>query len=144
MPPESYSRLNGSAPAAEIKKSLGERNGSQSIVARRVSLENVAMGLAAMAGYIAKSVQGSGAALTQNPAVHAAPGTVLRQDKGTSGSLLDRGAEAGAPAAVLPSWAYRETTPNGNPRILVDDPAFVNQYKQQPASVQSTGHRELP
>jgi len=104
----------------------------------------VAMGLAAMGGYIAKSVQGSGAAVTQNPAVHAAPGTVLRQDKGTSGALLDRGAEAAAPAAVLPSWAYRETTPNGNPRILVDDPAFINQYKQQPASVQSTGHRELP
>src|SRR5256885_9497010 len=41
MPPDSYSRLNGSAPAAEIKKSLGERNGSQSIVARSVSLETV-------------------------------------------------------------------------------------------------------
>ena len=65
-------------------------------------------------------------------------------DKGISGALLDRGAEKGAPPAVLPSWAYRETTPNGNPRIQVDDPNFINQYKQQPTSERSTGHRELP
>jgi len=104
----------------------------------------VAMGLAAMGGYVAKSVLGSGAAVTQSQTVHAAPGTVLRQDKGISGALLDRGAEKGAPPAVLPSWAYRETTPNGNPRIQVDDPNFINQYKQQPTSERSTGHRELP
>src|SRR5437879_13421619 len=90
----------------------------------------VAMGLAAMGGYIAKSVQGSGTAVTQNPAVHGAPGTVLRQDKGTGGAPLDRGAEAGAPAAVLPRWAYRETTPNGNPPILVADRNVSNQDNQ--------------
>lgn len=104
----------------------------------------VAMGLAATGGYVAKSVLGSGAAVTQSQAVHAAPGTVLRQDKSTSGSLLDRGAEMGAPAAVLPSWAYRDHTPNGNPRILVDDPNFINQYKQQPTTERSTGHGQLP
>src|SRR3989442_11561542 len=79
----------------------------------------VAMGLAAMGGYIAKSVQGSGVAVTQNPAVHAAPGTVLRQDKGTSGALLDRGAEVGGPAAEVPTCAHRGTPPHGNPRVPV-------------------------
>src|SRR2546430_12829060 len=100
----------------------------------------VAMGLAAMGGYIAKSVQGSGVAVTQNPAVHAAPGTVLRQDKGTSGALLNRGSEAGAPAAVLPSWAHRKPTPNGKPRTLMAEPSIRNPYKHYHASVQSTHH----
>jgi len=93
----------------------------------------VAMGLAAMGGYVAKGVLGSGAAVTQNPTVHAAPGTVLRQDK-----------DVKAPAAVLPSWAYRDQTPNGNPRIQQDDPNFISQYKQQPATERSTGHGQLP
>src|SRR2546430_12021152 len=84
----------------------------------------VAMGLAAMGGYIAKSVQGSGTAVTQNPAVHAAPGTVLRQDKGTGGGPLYRGAEGGAPAAGVPGWGYRATTPDGKPPVLVGDPSL--------------------
>ena len=36
----------------------------------------VAMGLAAMGGYVAKGLTSSGAAASQNVSVHAAPGTV--------------------------------------------------------------------
>src|SRR2546425_73046 len=115
----------------EARASFGGASVSKTFVAAVLVI--VAMGLAAMGGYVAKGVLGSSAAVTQNPTVHAAPGTILHQDKGSW-----------APAAVLPSLAYRGTTPNGNPRILVDDPNFINQYKQQPTSERTTGHRELP
>jgi len=125
----------------EARASFGGASVSKTFVASVLIL--VAMGLAAMGGYAAKSVLGNSAAATKTPILHAAPGTVLRQDKESSGALVDRAA-GDVPAAALPSWAYRETTPNGNPRILQDDPNFINQYKQQPATVRSTGHRELP
>jgi len=44
----------------------------------------VALGLAAMGGYAAKGLVGTGAA-SQSGTVHAAPGTVLRQDNPSTG-----------------------------------------------------------
>jgi len=44
----------------------------------------VAMGLAAMGGYAAKGLTGTGAA-SQSGTVHAAAGTVLRQDNPSTG-----------------------------------------------------------
>src|SRR5437879_12968904 len=41
----------------------------------------VAMGLAAMGGYVARGLNGNGAAVVGSQAVHPAAGTVLRQDK---------------------------------------------------------------
>lgn len=40
----------------------------------------VAMGLGAMGGYVAKGLGASGTVAAQSQQVHAAPGTVLRQD----------------------------------------------------------------
>jgi hypothetical protein len=100
-----------------------------------VILVIVAMGLAATGGYLARTVVGGGAATvaTQSQDVHAAPGTVLRQD-------------SPAKAAVeLPGWAQREIEPKASPRIVVDDPAFISQYYTSTAQPErSTGHQELP
>jgi hypothetical protein len=80
-----------------------------------VVLVIVAMGLAAMAGYVARGL--SGAASVQGPkTVHAAPGTVLRQDS-----------PAQVPAE-LPSYIQQEIASKPTPRILQDDPYFIGQY----------------
>lgn len=54
----------------------------------------VALGLAAMGGYAAKGLAGSGAA-SQNGTVHAAPGSVLRQDNPTTGKPAVHNARPG-------------------------------------------------
>ena len=95
----------------------------------------VAMGLAAMGGYLARTVVGSGSqsVATQGQTVHAAPGTVLRQDSPSRG------------AVQLPGWAQREIEPKASPRTVVDDPGFISQYYAAPAQAErSTGHKELP
>lgn len=92
----------------------------------------VAMGLAAMGGYVTGSVvKGNGAPPTSTGTleVHPAAGTVLRQDN-----------PAQAPAE-LPSWLQQETAPKSDSRIIVDDPSFWRQYLAAPAaSTHATGH----
>jgi len=77
----------------------------------------VALGLAAMGGYAAKGLTGSGAA-SQSGTVHAAPGTVLRQDNpsksvvhAASGTVLRQDSPStGKPAVndVRPGRGLRE------------------------------------
>jgi hypothetical protein len=92
----------------------------------------VAMGLAAMAGYAAKGVFGSGSAASIAVG-HPAAGTVLRQDN-----------PAKAPAQ-LPAWMQQELA--GKPAaapIIVDDPNYYGQYRATPApEPRSTGHRNI-
>jgi hypothetical protein len=98
----------------------------------------VAMGLAAMGGYVARGL--SGGAVQAQSQTHAAPGTVLRQDNP---------ARAGA---QLPSYIQQEITPKIAPRILQDDPYFIAQYSGSTSEVASDdglmtrkgGHKELP
>lgn len=99
-----------------------------------VVLVIVAMGLSAMGGYLAKTALGSGATVTQSQSgvVHAAPGTVLRQDNPSKAK------------AELPGWAQREIEPKASPRTVVDDPGFIGQYYAAPTQDRSTGHKELP
>src|SRR5207245_3053332 len=73
----------------------------------------VAMGLAAMGGYVAKGLTSSGAAASQNVSVHAAPGTVLRQDRESK------------PGAELPGYLLREITPRPAPRYFRAAPSFI-------------------
>ena len=82
----------------------------------------VAMGLAAMSGYLAGGVFARGTTATQNQAVHAAPGTVLRQDSPASAN-----AEVLGPA---PGTVLRQDNPS--------------QSAAGPARGRSTGHQELP
>jgi hypothetical protein len=94
----------------------------------------VAMGLAAMGGYVAKGLTSSGAAASQNVSVHAAPGTVLRQD---------RESKAGA---ELPGYILQEITPRPAPRYIQDDPYFIAQFAgtgQKADRTPHTGYREL-
>jgi len=56
----------------------------------------VAMGLGAMGGYVAKGLSVSGSAAAQGQQVHAAPGTVLRQDNPVQGEQVHA-----APGTVL-------------------------------------------
>ncbi|TMF51994.1 MAG: hypothetical protein E6I21_05435 [Chloroflexi bacterium] len=98
-------------------------NGSQSIVQRIAGLEDVAKGLTS-----------SGAAASQNVSVHAAPGTVLRQD---------RESKAGA---ELPGYILQEITPRPAPRYIQDDPYFIAQFAgtgQKADRTPHTGYREL-
>jgi hypothetical protein len=60
----------------------------------------VALGLAAMGGYIAKGLSTAGAAAATSGTVHAAPGTVLRQDNPKAQPVIVRKAQ--------PSHGYRE------------------------------------
>ncbi len=98
----------------------------------------IALGLAAMSGYMARGSSG-GAAEAQGQPVHAAPGTVLRQDNPARAS------------AELPSYIPQAKASKGN-RILQDDPYFIAQYggtTSQAASndglvTRKGGHQELP
>ena len=62
----------------EARASFNGASVSKTFVAAILVL--VALGLGAMGGYVAKGLSGTGAAATQNSTVHAAPGSVLRQD----------------------------------------------------------------
>lgn len=85
----------------------------------------VAMGLGAMAGYNAKGLGASGSSVTggHQVQVHAAPGTVLRQDNPP------------AKAAELPSYVQQEIDRASQPanRISTDDAYFIAQYGQHAA-----------
>src|SRR5437879_11611747 len=97
----------------------------------------VAMGLAAMGGYVARGLNGSGAAVVGSQAAHPAAGTVLRQDNPAvvgsqavhpaAGTVLrqDNAARAGA---ELPSYIPQAKTPRGT-RIRQDDPYVLPQYR---------------
>src|SRR5260370_32855519 len=72
----------------------------------------IAMGLAAMSGYMARGL-GGGAAEAQGQPVHAAPGTVLRQDA----------AEAqGQPVHAAPGTVLRQGKPA---RANADPPKYI-------------------
>jgi hypothetical protein len=62
----------------EARASFGGSSVSKTFVAAILVI--VALGLAAMGGYAVKGLSGTGAAAAQSGTVHAAPGTVLRQD----------------------------------------------------------------
>ena len=101
-----------------------------------------AMCLAGVAGYAAKSAVGNGAVVTSSQAVHAAPGTVLRQDAQSQAAL--RQAVNAAPgtvlrqdnssqgAAVLPAWIQGEIDRAASPRLSQDDPEFIGRYATHP------------
>jgi hypothetical protein len=115
----------------------------------------IAMGLAAMGGYVARGLSG-GAAEAQGQPVHAAPGTVLRQDyaqgqavHAAAGTVLRQDNPARA-SAELPSYIPQAKAARGT-RILQDDPYFIAQYGGTSQAVSSDGlstrmggHRELP
>ena len=98
----------------------------------------IAMGLAAMSGYMARGLSG-GAAEAQGQPVHAAPGTVLRQDNPARAS------------AELPSYIPQAKASRGN-RAVQDDPYFIAQYagttsqaaSNDGLSTRKGGHQELP
>jgi hypothetical protein len=94
----------------------------------------VAMGLAAMGGYMAKDALGGNAApATKSVSVgHPAPGTVLRQDNPVQ-----------APAE-LPDWVQGYiAAPSAKPIVI--DSNYIAQYlTPAPAPERSTGHRNLP
>ena len=104
----------------EARASFSGAPVSKTVVAGILVL--VAMGLAATGGYVAKGLTASGTAAAQGVTVHAAPGTVLRQD-----SASKAGAE--------PTQRY-----------IKDDPYFIAQIpdtgKQQPSRSPRT-HGEL-
>ena len=99
----------------------------------------VAMGLAAMGGYVARGLNGSGAAVVGSQAVHPAAGTVLRQDN------------PALTGAELPSYIPQAKAAKGT-RILQDDPYFIAQYSNTSTAAASNdglvtrkgGHQELP
>src|SRR5437868_6142356 len=64
-----------------------------------------AVGLVVGAAVVSKDLAGSGAA--QSSAVHAAPGTVLRQDWPAGPALIDRGAEGQAASQAAPVQPHR-------------------------------------
>lgn len=97
----------------EARASFGAASVSRTFV--MAVLVIVAMGLAAVGGYVAKGLTG-GAAATQSQTVKAAPGTVLRQDNPSRA------------AAELPGYIVQEMAPRATPRILQDDPNFIAQY----------------
>ena len=94
----------------------------------------VAMGLAATGGYVAKGLTASGTAASQSVSVHAAPGTVLRQDH-----------ESRVPSD-LPGYILQEITARPTPRYIQDDPYFIAQFPdagKQTSKSPHTGYREL-
>jgi len=96
-----------------------------------MALVLVAMGLAAMGGYVAKDVFGTQAAsVSGGVAVHPAAGSVLRQDNPARAN------------AQLPGWLQREIAPRQSGAIIVDDPNYYRQFLAAPE--RSTGHKELP
>jgi hypothetical protein len=62
----------------EARATVNGQSVSKTFVAAILVL--VAMGLGAMGGYVAKGLGASGTFAAQSQPVHAAPGTVLRQD----------------------------------------------------------------
>jgi hypothetical protein len=95
----------------------------------------VAMGLAAMSGYMAHdALKGGVTGASANTTVHAAAGTVLRQDNPAQA------------AAVLPGWMEQEIAARaGGNRIIVDDPNFYKQYlNSSPAVERQPDHGILP
>jgi hypothetical protein len=114
----------------EARTSLKGASISRTFVAAILVI--VAMGLAAMGGYLARTVVGSGSTVTQgHGVVQPAPGTVLRQDNPSRG------------AVQLPGSAQRG--PKASPRTVVDNPGFISQSYAAPAQAErSTGHKELP
>ena len=116
----------------EARASFSGAPVSKTVVAGILVL--VAMGLAATGGYVAKGLTASGTAAAQGVTVHAAPGTVLRQD-----SASNAGAE-------LPGYILQEITPRPTQRYIQDDPYFIAQFpdtgKQQP-SRSPRSHGEL-
>jgi flagellar basal body-associated protein FliL len=101
----------------EARASLSGASVSRSFIAAILII--VALGLAAMGGYLVKGVTGSGAAAaTQTQSqTHAAPGTVLRQDSpavapahAAPGSVLRQDSSAVAPvqAPQRPSRGHGE------------------------------------
>ena len=108
----------------ELRASFGGASVSRTFVAAVLVI--VAMGLAAMSGYLAKGLTSGSAATSPAQAAHAAPGSVLRQDN-----------------PVQPSV---ELNAQPTPRIRQDDSYFISLYApSSPAAPQgrSTGHREL-
>jgi hypothetical protein len=96
-----------------------------------IALVLVAMGLAAMGGYVAKGAFGTSAtAVSGSVATHPAAGSVLRQDNAVQ-----------APAE-LPGWLQREIAPKQSAPIIVDDPNYYRQFLAAPE--RSTGHKQLP
>jgi hypothetical protein len=113
----------------QARATFNSVQGSRTIVAG--ALVAVAMGLAAMGGYVAKDVFGTDAASVSGVSVgHPAAGSVLRQDNPVQ-----------APA-TLPDWAFSDKTSKPALPIKVDDPSFYGQYLSAPE--RSTGHKELP
>jgi len=98
----------------EARASFGAASVSRTFVTAVLVI--VAMGLAAVGGYVAKGLTGGAAATTQSQTVNAAPGTVLRQDNPSRA------------AAELPGYVLQEMAPRATPRILQDDPNFIAQY----------------
>ncbi len=118
----------------------------------------IAMGLAAMSGYMARGLSG-GAAEAQGQPVHAAAGTVLRQDAAEAqgqpvhaapGTVLRQDNPARA-SAELPSYIPQAKASRGN-RAVQDDPYFIAQYagttsqaaSNDGLSTRKGGHQELP
>jgi hypothetical protein len=96
-----------------------------------VALVLVAMGLAAIGGYVAKDVFGTNAASVSGSVVaHPAAGSVLRQDNPVQAK------------AELPEWLQRQIAPRQSGPIIVDDPSYYRQFLAAPE--RSTGHKELP
>jgi hypothetical protein len=94
----------------------------------------VAMGLAAMSGYVARSVFGGTAAtLTSNTvSVHPAAGTILRQDNPKQ-----------APAE-LPGWLQGEIATGSSGKIVVDDSNFYRQYLDTQTEERTPDHGVIP
>jgi hypothetical protein len=104
----------------EARASINTAAVSRTFVAAVLVL--IAMGLAAMAGYMAKGVVGGNTgAVTKSVYVgHPAPGTVLRQDNPPRAD------------AELPAWLEQELAgrPAANPIII--DQSYVDQYLASP------------
>jgi len=96
-----------------------------------MALVLVAMGLAAMGGYVANGTFGTSATSVSGGVIgHPAAGTVLRQDNAVQA------------AAELPGWLQREIAPKQSAPIIVDDPNYYRQFLSAPE--RSTGHKQLP
>src|SRR5260370_4653008 len=92
----------------------------------------IAMGLAAMSGYMARGL-GGGAAEAQGQPVHAAPGTVLRQDAAEAqgqpvhaapGTVLRQDNPA-RPSAHRPHHPPHGKTPTGHPALQPATPVLA-------------------
>ena len=116
----------------ELRASFGGASVSRTFVAAVLVI--VAMGLAAMSGYLAKGLTSGSAATSPAQAAHAAPGSVLRQDNPVQ------------PSVELPWYIQSEINAQPTPRIRQDDSYFISLYApSSPAAPQgrSTGHKEL-